>query len=41
MGGVVGVEVGKLVDDLSKELFAGVPVGADAAHVCNLSSAEN
>ena len=40
MGGVVEVKPGKLVDELSKEPLAGALGAADAAHVCNLSSAE-
>ena len=34
------VELGELVGELSKEPLAGLLEAADAAHVCNLSSAE-
>ena len=40
MGRAVGVELGELVDELSKELLAGALEAADAARVSNLSSAE-
>ena len=40
IGGVVGVELGELFDELSKGPLLGVPVAANDAHVCILSSAE-
>ena len=40
MGRVAGVECGKLVGELSRELLAGAHEAADAAHVWNISSAE-
>ena len=40
MGGAIGVELGEMVDELSKEPLVGVLEAANAAHVCNISSAE-
>ena len=40
MGRVAGVECGKLVGELSRELLAGAHEAADAAYVWNISSAE-
>ena len=40
MGGAVGVKLGELVDEPSKEPLEGLLEAADAANVFNLSSAE-
>ena len=40
MGRVFGVELRELIQGLCEVPLAGVLVATDAAHVCNLSSAE-